>query len=67
MPRDPYRGLVPTRPKQAAQTAEPRADGTDEGEPTQQSCPLCLRLGYVKPEIAIAFEAFCAKLHEDQK
>jgi hypothetical protein len=44
-----------------------REPGDDEGEPTQQRCPCCLGHGYVPPETAIAFEAFCAKLHEEQK
>ena len=41
--------------------------GDDEGEPTQQRCPLCLTHGFVTPEVAIAFEAFCAKLHGEQE
>jgi hypothetical protein len=44
-----------------------REDGEDEGEPTQQRCPLCVGHGYVPPEHAIAFESYCAKLHEQQK
>jgi len=68
MPRDPYRGPVPTRPRQPAQKADPRAEpGADEGEPTQQRCTLCLGHGYIPPEHAIAFEAFCAKLHAEQE
>lgn len=56
---------VPTRPMMP-RIREPEP-GDDEGEPTQQRCPLCLSHGYVTPEMAIAFEAFCARLHEEQK
>lgn len=56
---------VPTRPMQP-RVREPEP-GDDEGEDTQQRCPLCIGHGYVPPEVATAFEHFCAKLREEQK
>ena len=53
---------VPTKPMMP----RVREPGDDEGEPTQQRCTLCLGHGYIAPEIAIAFEASCAKLREEQ-
>lgn len=60
-----YKGTIPTTP--AMRRVRESEPGDDEGEPTQQRCPLCVGHGYVPPEHAIAFEAWCAKLHEEQK
>lgn len=58
-----YKGTTPTTPAMR----RVREPGDDEGEPTQQRCPLCVGHGYVPPETAIAFDSFCSKLHEEQK
>lgn len=59
-------GSIPTKPMQP-RVQEPADPPTDEGEDTQQRCPLCVGHGYVPPNIGIAFEAWCAKLHAEQE
>lgn len=61
---DPYgKKSVPTKPMMP-RVQEP---GDDEGEPTHQRCPLCLGVGTLPPDLAIAFEAYCTRLRQDQK
>ena len=55
---------------QAHAAARPGARGAAHrrgGEDTQQRCPLCVGHGYVPPNIGIAFEAWCARLHAEQE
>jgi hypothetical protein len=59
-----YKGTVATLPMMH-RVREPEP-GDDEGEPTQQRCTLCLGHGYIPPDVAIAFEAFCSKLLKEQ-